>query len=450
MEASSDHGRAIDPASAAVAPPMKPRPARRLVPALAAIGVALLISLLYVIAAPESIDLPPDRFSVPTAVPPDQLGTTLAAHLGAPLVAGNRVDLLLNGDEIFPAMLDAIRGAEGSVNLLTYVYWRGDVAETFARELAAASRRGVRVRVLLDAFGSRKIDPEWVAAMRRAGCEVAWFAPFKWNSLHRYNRRTHRKVLVVDGRVGFTGGVGIAEEWAGNAQDPGHWRDDHFRVEGPVVRDLQGSFAQNWRRATGVVLSGVALFPPLSPRGSADAVPISASASDDFHGIPLTYWVLFRSARTQLRVATPYYVPDPDLELGLLHAARRGVQVTLLVPGPYQDSKLVRYAAQSYYRELLEAGVRIHEYQRTYMHTKLVMVDDTWALIGSPNMDSRSFELNDEFALAVSDTTLMKDLAASYSADLAASRQATLDEVEARSGLAHLRNRAARMLREQL
>lgn len=422
----------------------------RLLSALAAVGLGLSLWLLYLAAAPESVDLPPDRLSTSIAADPDQLGTTLAAHLNAPRVAGNRVDLLVNGDEIFPAMRASIRSARQSVNLLTYVYWRGPVAEAFARDLAAAARRGVRVRVLLDAFGARRIDPSWVAAMRRAGCEVAWFAPLRWDNLHRYNRRTHRKVLVVDGRVGYTGGVGIAQEWTGDAQDPDHWRDNHFRVEGPVVHHLQGSFAQNWRRATGEVLAGDAMFPPLAARGGADVVPISAMANESYQGIPLAYWILFRSARRELRVATPYYVPDPDLELGLLHAARRGVRVTLLLPGPHHDSMLVRHASRAYYRDLLEAGVRIHEYQPTLMHTKLVLVDDQWAFVGSPNMDSRSLELNDEIALAVSDAALVRDLAASFAADLRASRQVMLAELARASMAARLRSHAARLLREQL
>ncbi|MDQ3159480.1 MAG: phospholipase D-like domain-containing protein [Pseudomonadota bacterium] len=404
--------------------------------------------LFYVIAAPEPIDRPPHTFSG-NAAATGAIGSTLSVHLGAPRSIGNDVDLLVNGDEIFPAMLDSIRGARESVNLLTYVYWRGDIAEEFAGELAAAARRGVRVRVLLDAYGARKIDPDWVDAMRRAGCEVAWFNPLRWNTLHLYNHRTHRKVLVVDGQVGFTGGVGIAQAWTGNAQDPDHWRDDHFRVEGPAVLHLQGSFAESWRRATGVVLTDEALDTVPSGRGNAEVVVVSAEGVQRFGGIPMTYWVLIRSARRTLRIATPYYVPDPDLELGVLDAARRGVEVTLLIPGPHQDSALVRYAMRSYYHDLLAAGVRVHEYQPTLMHTKLLMVDDQWALIGSPNMDSRSFEINDEIALAVSDEDLLHDLSASYAADLAASRRVTSGEVT-RNPVARLRNWSARLLREQL
>ncbi|MFP7721773.1 phospholipase D-like domain-containing protein [Lysobacter sp. A3-1-A15] len=423
---------------------------KRLVGALAAIGLLTLLYILYVLAAPEPVDLPPDRLSIPTGAGHEQLGVTLAPNLGAPRLEGNRVDELVNGDEIFPAMLAAIREARTSVNLLTYVYWKGAIAEQFADELSAAARRGVEVRVLLDAYGARKIDPVWVERMRAAGCHVEWFHPLRWSTLRRFNNRTHRKVMVVDGRVGFTGGVGIAQQWTGNAQDPDHWRDDHFRVEGPAVRYMQGSFADNWRRASGEVLAGHKMFPDLPPVGEAAVVPVDSAANERFSGIPLTYWLMFHSARQRILLATPYYVPDPDLELGLLEAARRGVQVTLLVPGPHQDSAIVRYASRTYYRGLLEAGVQIHEYQPTLMHTKVVVIDDAWSLVGSPNFDSRSLELNFEFALAVHDRSLARALSDSFADDLSVSRQVTLDEVEDWSVFARARNHLALRLREQL
>ena len=423
---------------------------QRLLVALAAFGVLTLVYALYVLVAPEPVDRPPERLSIATGAGARQLGATLPPHLGAPRLEGNRVDPLINGDEIFPAMLGAIREARTSVNLLTYVYWEGEIAERFADELSAAARRGVEVRVLLDAYGGRKIHAGWVERMRAAGCRLEWFHPLGWNTLRRFNNRTHRKVMVVDGRVGFTGGVGIAEEWTGDAQDPDHWRDDHFRVEGPAVGYMQGSFADNWRRASGEVLAGRAMFPDLPPAGDAAVVPVNSAANERFSGIPLTYWLLFHSARRRILVATPYYVPDPDLELGLLEAARRGVHVTLLVPGPHQDSAIVRYASRTYYRGLLEAGVQVHEYQPTLMHTKVIVVDETWSLVGSPNFDSRSLELNYEFALAVHDRSLALALWESFAEDLAVSRQVTLEDVEDWSVFARVRNHLARRLREQL
>ncbi|MFC0677339.1 phosphatidylserine/phosphatidylglycerophosphate/cardiolipin synthase family protein [Lysobacter korlensis] len=405
---------------------------------------------LYSWAASEPIDLPPQTLSTRPGAGSVDVAVMLAAHLNAPLTAGNRFTLLENGDEIFPAMLAEIRNAKRSVHLLTYVYWTGDIAHTFANELAAAARRGVEVRLLLDAFGARKIDPDWVEQMEQAGAEVEWFRPLRWDNLDNFNNRTHRKVLVVDGRVAFTGGVGIAQEWVGDAQDAEHWRDDHFRIEGPVVRYLQGSFAENWREASDVVLAGDAVFPPLQPVGDARAVPISTAPGDHFTGIPLTYWMMFRTAREEILIATPYYVPDPNLELGLMEAARRGVKVTLLVPGPYQDSALVRYASRTYYRGLIEAGVRVFEFQPTVMHTKLVVVDRTLALIGSPNFDSRSIELNYEIAVAVHDPEFAQRLVASYTHDLSRSEELGMRDVEQWSLLERTRDSAALLLRDQL
>lgn len=413
-------------------------------------GSLALAWLVYTWASSEPIDAPPQLLSTGPGVPPGDVMVTLAAHLNAPVLKGNRITLLENGDEIFPAMLDAIRGAQDSVNLLTYVYWTGDIAETFATELAAAARRGIKVRLLLDAFGARSMDEAWIEDMQRAGVEIAWFRPLRWDMLDRFNSRTHRKALIVDGRIGFTGGVGIAQEWVGDAQDPSHWRDDHFRLEGPVVRYLQGAFADNWHEASGVVLTGDRVFPPLPDAGGMYTLPISTSPGDHFTGIPLTYWLLARTARRELLIATPYYVPDPDLKLGLVEAARRGVRVVLLVPGPHQDSALVRYAARTYYRELIEAGVALYEFQPTVMHTKLIIVDGAISLIGSPNFDSRSIELNYEFAVAVQDTAFAQRLRASFAHDLTRSKRVEIKDVERWNALQRTRDAAALLLREQL
>jgi len=417
---------------------------------LAVLGALSLAWGLYSWLAPEAIDIPPERLSTATPQKLSDVAVTLAANLDAPLLSGNRATLLVNGTQIFPAMLSSIREARESVNLLSYVYWEGDIAIAFANELSAAARRGVEVRVLVDAYGARRMKPELMEQMRQAGCQFAIFRPFRWHNLRRFNNRTHRKVLVVDGRTGFTGGVGIASEWTGDAQDPDHWRDDHFRLDGPVVRYLQGSFAENWRQASGVVLAGDKMFPPLTPAGEARVIPISAAPGGSISEIAFIYWMLFHTAREEVRIATPYFVPDPDLELGIAEAARRGVRITLLVPGRYQDSAVVRYASRTYYRRLLEAGVRIFEYPQTMMHTKTVTVDSQWAVIGSSNFDSRSFELNYEIALAVFDESLVDALKVSYAKDLADAREITLKDVEQWSWFARIRNHLALLLREQL
>lgn len=415
-----------------------------------AIGIAAVLWALYTWWAPEAIEVPPETLSVDVAAESIDAAVTLAANLDAPILQGNSVELLVNGEEIFPAMLASIREADESINLLSYIYWTGDIAVEFADELTAAARRGVEVRVLVDAYGGRKMDEALVEQIQQAGAQVAWFHPLRWYNLRDINNRTHRKVMVVDGKIGFTGGVGIADEWTGDAQDPDHWRDDHFRIEGPVVRYLQGAFAENWRQATGEVLAGDRMFPPLPSVGNARMVPLNAAPDGSISDIAFVYWLLFHTARDEVLIATPYFVPDPDMELGIADAARRGVEVTLLVPGKHQDSAIVGYASQTYYRRLLKAGVRIFEYQPTMMHAKTVTVDDTWAVIGSSNFDARSFMLNYEIAVAVYDDKLVEDINASFAQDLTRSREITLEEVDSWSVFTIVRNRAALLVREQL
>ncbi len=417
---------------------------------LASAGGLAIAWAAYVLVVPEPEDILPESLSRPGPMDASEMIVTLGANLGAPVVEGNRAELLVNGEEIFPPMLEAIRTAEQSISFLTYIYWKGEIAEQFAAELASASRRGVEVRVLLDAFGGHKIEPALVDEMRRAGCRVAWFHPLRWYTLRRFNNRTHRKVMVVDGRIGFTGGVGIASEWTGDAEEPGHWRDDHFRVEGPIVRYLQGSFAQNWRTATGEVLTGPRLFPDLDAAGSAEMVPILEAPGASLSQIAFLYWLSISGAARQVHISTPYFVPDPDLSEVMREAARRGVEVTLLVPGERNDASVVRYASRTYYQDLLRAGVEIYEFEPTMYHVKSVTVDGAWAVIGSPNFDSRSFELNYELALAVSDSALVDSLEASFERDLSRSRRITLEDVEGWSLAERVRDRLALLLREQL
>lgn len=275
----------------------------------------------YGILAPSFADIAPDRLS--SGLGDHVLAEALAAHLDVPLLDGNRVELLVNGVRIFPAMLAAIGAAEQSIHFLTYIYWEGDVAREFAGALTTAARRGVEIRVVLDAVGANRMDRGLVDQLREAGAEVAWFNPVRWYTLRRLNHRTHRKVLVVDGRIGFTGGVGVASEWTGDAENPDNWRDDHFRFEGPMVRYLQGAFVENWRQATGEVLSGPRVFPEIAPAGDARMVVINSGPVAATSEIGLTYWMMFPGARERIYVATPYYAPDPDLEIGLKEAARR-------------------------------------------------------------------------------------------------------------------------------
>ena len=417
---------------------------------LSAIGVLALASVLYNWLVPDQSEIAPHGISTDEPLDAEGSARALSANLNAPLLDGNAIDALLNGDEIFPAMLEAIRQATNSVHLLTYIYWQGAISHQFGEELCAAAKRGVQVRLLVDAVGGAKMSSGMVNELRAAGCMFAWYRPLRWYNIGRFNDRTHRKVMVVDGRIGFTGGVGIAEVWTGHAQDPEHWRDDHFRIRGPVVRYLQGSFAVNWRQATGEVLVGAALFPDLPDAGDIRVVAVDAAPSVRISTIGFAYWLFFHTAREEIRITTPYYVPDPRLHLGLTTAAQRGVKVTLLVPGPHIDTQLVSHASKTYYRQLLQAGVVIHEYQPSMIHTKTVTVDGAYALLGSPNFDTRSFGLNYEEALVVYDRALTQTLNRSFEDDLGNARQVTLREVEGWSVRARAVNHLARMLRAQL
>ncbi|MBW3661312.1 MAG: cardiolipin synthase B [Gemmatimonadetes bacterium] len=417
---------------------------------LAAIGAGSLVWVLYALVTPETTDELPRSLSGSPRGADGRVAEVLAAHLGEPVVSGNLVLPLHNGDQIFPEMLDAIRGARESITFLTFIYWEGDIAREFAAALSEAGRRGVEVRVLLDAYGGRRMDPALVDQMREAGCRVAWFHPLHWYTLRRYNNRTHRRALVVDGRVGFTGGVGIGSEWTGDAQGPGHWRDDHFRVEGPVVRSIQGAFAENWREATGEALAGDRLFPEIEAAGEALVVPVLEIPGGSVSRTGMLYWTMLQVARERVRIWAPYFVPDPDLLAAIVETAERGVTVELLVPGDHNDSELVRHASQTFYAELLAAGVQIHEYRPTMMHVKAVLVDDLWTLVGTANFDNRSFELNYEIVLAVRDAALNSHMSRSFDRDLTRAERITGEDVEAWSPLERLRDHAYAMLREQI
>ena len=403
----------------------------------------------YACLAPEPADLLPDSVTA-TADQEFDFPTTLAAHLGAAVLDGNDVRLLLNGVEIFPPMLAAIDSARTTVNFLTYVYWTGEIAERFAGSLAAAAERGVEVRVLLDAYGAHQIDPAMVERMESAGADVAWFHPVDWFNFRRVNHRTHRKVLVVDGAVAFTGGVGIAEEWTGDARSPDEWRDDHFELRGPVVTYLQGAFAENWLQATGEVLTGVDHYPVQSPAGDARVIPIITSPRGDMSPIAFSYWLALRYADRSVDISTPYFVPDESLLTSLEETARRGVRVRILLPGSQNDSRLVRWASLSRYEGLLDAGVEIHEFQPTMIHTKAMVVDDRWSVIGSANFDNRSFELNDEIVVFVDDPALNASLRLSMDADLERADRVTGDGFEGIGLFQRLAGYLSLLLREQL
>jgi cardiolipin synthase len=341
------------------------------------------------------------------------------ALTAAPLRQGNRVTVLRNGDEIFPAMLAAIRSAERTIDFATYVYWTGSIAPQFAGALAERASAGVEVNVLLDAVGAAKMDRALVTRLEQAGAKVAWFRPVRWWTLHKLNNRTHRKILVVDGRVGFTGGVGIAEEWTGNGQDSRHWRDTHVRVEGPAARDLLGGFLENWAEATQCILTGREHLPDVE--GFDDGVQVQVTRSTAQKGstdAEHLFYAAIACARERLWLTTAYFAPRQAFVDALCAAVGRGVDVRVLVNGPHIDKETVRQAGRRSYDALLACGGRIFEYQRTMLHAKVLVVDSAWATVGSINFDNRSFALNDELNLSVRDRAVVAELEKHFLADV--------------------------------
>jgi cardiolipin synthase A/B len=349
----------------------------------------------------------------------------LGVLLGPPFMSGNHHQVLLNGDQIFPPMLTAIRSAQKSITFETYIYWSGDVGREFAQALAERARQGVKVHVLLDWVGSAKVDESVITELTAAGVEIRKFHPPHWTTLGRLNNRTHRKLLVVDGRVGFTGGVGIAPQWTGHAQDPQHWRDTHVQVQGPVVAQMQAVFLDNWLKVTGVVLHGPNYFPILASAGTASAQMFSSSPSGGSESMQLMYLMAITAASRSIDLSAAYFVPDALFIGALVEAMKRGVKLRIVVPGEHIDSETVRSASRGTWGELLTAGAVIAEYQPTMYHCKVMIVDDLLVSVGSTNFDNRSFRLNDEATLNIMDAEFAKQQRMIFEADLALSRPVT-------------------------
>jgi cardiolipin synthase len=374
------------------------------------------------------------------------------ALTGAPITQGNDVDLLINGDAIFPVFLETIRGAERTLNLQTYVYWRGEIASEVAEAVCERARAGVACKILLDALGAAKIERSVLRRMREAGAEVRLFRPPKPYAVRRLVNRTHRRVLVADGRVGMTGGVGIAAEWTGDAEDPEHWRDTHVRVRGPVVRGLQGAFAENWLEATGEVLAGDDYLPELEPvredGGPMQLIRSRAGVGDT--NVEALYFLAIGAAQRSIDLTAAYFVPRPAFADALVAAARRGVRVRILVPGPHIDKGFVRVAGRAAYSELLEAGVEIFEYQPTMLHAKTMVVDGAWSSVGSVNFDNRSFQLHDEATLGIWSKEFAGELTEVFEADLERSELMRADRWGRRGARQRLSESASKLLRREL
>ncbi|MFH8290889.1 phosphatidylserine/phosphatidylglycerophosphate/cardiolipin synthase family protein [Streptomyces sp. NPDC018059] len=341
--------------------------------------------------------------------------------IGIAATEGNALTVLRNGDEIFAAMLAAIGSAEHTVDMMTFVYWKGDIARRFADALAERARAGLRVRLLLDGFGSRLIEDEQLRVMERAGVQVAWFRkPLRLSPL-KQNHRCHRKVLVVDEEAAFTGGVGIAEEWCGNARNPDEWRDTHVEVHGPAVDGIAAAFAQNWAECHGELFDDRDRFVRHRSQGDAVVQVVRGSASFGWQDMQTLIRVMLESAEERFRLATAYFSPDAYFVELLCATARRGVEVEIVLPGPHTDKRVCRLAGQHHYEDLIRCGVRIYEYQPTMMHAKVITVDGVAALIGSTNFNRRSLDHDEEVMLAVLDQGFTATLDAHFDEDVRAS-----------------------------
>lgn len=385
------------------------------------------------------------------AVTDDQFARTMGSLLGPPLVAGNSVVDLQNGDAIFPAMLEAIASAQRSICFETYIYWSGATGQKFADALGERASAGIPVHLLVDYVGSGRMDEAMLSGLRARGVEIHKYHPPRFYNLSRMNNRTHRKLLIVDGRVGFTGGVGIADKWNGNARTKEEWRDSHYRVEGPVVAQMQSAFLDNWIEGTGRVLHGDAYFPEQAVSSEAVRAQMFKSApGEGSESVRLMYLLSISAARKSIRIAASYFVPD-DLAVEMLVAARkRGVRVEVIVPGKEIDTELVRKASRSRWGDLLEAGVEILEFQPTMYHCKVMIVDDLWVSVGSTNFDNRSFRLNDEANLNVLDQAFALKQSAIFEEDRSRARLITFAEWKNRPRGERFAEWTAGLLRHQL
>ncbi|MDQ4070592.1 MAG: phospholipase D-like domain-containing protein [Actinomycetota bacterium] len=387
------------------------------------------------------------EFRDPPAPGTEEFSRLIEAVTGASARSGNRVQILRNGCRTFPSMLDAIAAAQHTINLSSYIYWPGEVTDQFTKALCEKARAGVEVNLVVDGYGSAKLDRETVHTLQEAGVSFAFFRPPAWYDLDKLNNRMHRRLLVVDGRIGFAGGVGIADVWTGDAEDPEHWRETHAVVEGPAVRDILGGFLENWAEAANVLLSADH-FPKLAAFD--DGIDLHVIRSSPRSGGTATaqlFYAAVAGARERLWITTAYFAPDDTLLDILCQAPARGVDVRILTNGPNIDKEVVRETGQRHYGRLLESGVRIFEYQQTMIHAK-VMVADGWANVGSSNLEHRSLGLDDELIVAFHDPALVGELCQHFHDDLALSVEFDLDRWKRRSLAKRARESVGDLLRQ--
>lgn len=346
-----------------------------------------------------------------------EFAEAISSALSTRIIGGNRLTRLDNGARFYPEMLAAIAGAHRSIALECYIFHPGQTGDAFIEALVERAIAGVHVRIIVDAIGSRRLRRQQVQRLTRAGCEFAWHPRARWRRAHRLTNSTHREILIVDGRVAFTGGAGVSDWWAVDHKGQPPWRDTMVRVEGPVVASCQAVFAENWLECRGEIMAGEAWFPPLEPCGSTDAAVVRNSLS--LAGSRALFQALLQCATKEIRLATPYFVPDPSFMAALIERARLGVAITILLPGRRMDHPWVRLSSRRLFRPLLDAGIRLFEYQPTMTHQKVMIVDGLWTVVGTTNLDMLSFEYLDEINLAVRDTAFAQEARARHEADLA-------------------------------
>ena len=393
-----------------------------------------------------------DRVDSAPSISADPSAFLRAFHgaCGGAASAGNQAELFQNGDEIFPAMIAAIRNSRETVHFCSYVYWAGRIPDEFAQLFCETASRGVTVRIVLDSEGADPISPAIVARMRSAGCSVVMYGRARWYTWMRYNRRTHRRLLIVDGTIGFTGGVGIADEWSGHAQSPKHWRDTHARLAGPIVSSLQAAFADTWNQCTDALLLNARDYPVPAVCGEMQACAVVSSPANGSSAAQRTMAACIAGATHSLHITNAYFVPTPAFVQTLCKASERGVDVKIIVPGPYHDMPIVRHASWHVWPALMAQGVEIYEYQPTMIHCKTLTVDGAVSLIGSINFDPRSFALNSECGVVVGDPGLAAEMERVFAADLEQCKHIELATVNGRGVFAKVRDAACYWVRAQL
>jgi cardiolipin synthase A/B len=359
----------------------------------------------------------------------DAFMRALAGAVSQHVLGDNEMTLLQNGVEIFPALFEAMAAARESIHFSTFIYESGRVPDRFADALSAAARRGIDVRVVLDSRGSKTIRPELIAKMREAGCKVRWFRAIQWFNWAKYNHRSHRKLLIVDGNLAFTGGVGIADEWDGNGDSPAHWRDTHVRIAGPAVAVVQAAFVDTWNEATGELPIGEKVFPILARAGSVVICAIQSNPTNATSDARRSMAALIAGSSRRLWISNAYFIPTRPFVKALSAAKARGVDVKILMPGPYHDQPAVRRASRRTWRALLRGQVELYEFQPTMIHTKTLVVDGAVTSIGSINFDPRSFALNAEFGVVALDQRIAVRMEEAFITDLALARRVTSEEL---------------------